>query len=247
MKKTKYLVRFLNRAAQFDADLELADVFATAVQSGRLFSPESRFLFDFVDPNKHSRLSNRKISDHNRNLALNHLKSTIRAAFLKDIYEDVAAYMVELLAGAAKAGLSPERLVGEHRVTFEVNDILKCGNWDNVIKLVADSLFRKIENERSTLKLLVAIDKKLNLGVPEKAIQEALPYLEIRHLLVHADGVADAEFCKKFPTVGAVAGETIPLSYFLVSTARTKTVEMVTQYDQCAVQKNAILDTDLQP
>lgn len=182
--KTKYLVRFLNRAAQFEADLELIDVFFTASMAGQLAS--NQYLFKYVAPQKHVRLASRKVNRHNRELALNHLKGTIRAAFLKDIYEDVSTYITDLLAGAARAGLSPERLIGENKMSFEVNDVLKCGCWESVINLVAESLFRKLENERSTLKLLIAIDKKLNLGVPEKVIQDALPYLEIRHLLVHS-------------------------------------------------------------
>lgn len=46
--KTKYLIRFLNRAVQFDADLELPDVFSIAVLLGRLISDE--FLLNVLMP-----------------------------------------------------------------------------------------------------------------------------------------------------------------------------------------------------
>lgn len=243
--KTKYLVRFLNRAAQFEADLELNDVFFNAAIAGQLVSKQ--FLFDFVNPQNHVRLASRKVNKYNRKLALNHLKGTLRAAFLKDIYEDVSTYFTDLLAGAARTGLSTERLIGENKMSFEVNDVLKCGNWESVINLVAETLFRKLENEQSTLKLLIAIDKKLNLGVPETIIQEALPYLEIRHLLVHSDGIADNDFCQRFPAIGATAGKSIELSYSLITAARTKITEMVVQYDQSAVINNVVPKCDLQP
>jgi hypothetical protein len=243
--KTKYLVRFLNHAAHFDADLELVDVFACAVLSGQLAS--KKYLFEYIDPNRHVRLAPRKVNAHNRELALNHLKATLRAAFLKDIYEDVSAYLAELLEGAAKAGLSPDRLIGEHKISMEVNDILACRNWESVTNLIADQLFRRLENERSTIKLLTAIDNKLDLKVPEKAIQEALPFLELRHLLVHSDGVADDDFCKRFPLFGATPGQSIHLSYPLIATARDKIIDMVVQYDQCAVTKKVVPEGDLQP
>jgi hypothetical protein len=243
--KTKYLVRFLNRAAQFEADLELNDVFFNAAMAGQLAS--DKYLFDYINPQNHVRLASRKVNKHNRELALHHLKGTLRAAFLKDIYEDVSTYITDLLTGAARAGLSPDRLIGEHKMSFEVNDILKCGNWEAVITLVAESLYRKLENERSALKLLNAINKKLNLSVPENFIQDALPYLEIRHLLVHSDGVADDDFCQRFPAIGATAGKSIELTYALIAAARTKITDMVIQYDQSAVKNSIVPNTDLQP
>ncbi len=243
--KTKYLVRFLNRAAQFDADIELADVFSNAVLAGQLTKGE--YLFEYVDPKKHTRLAGRKVTTHNRGIALNHLKATLRAAFLKDIYEDVATYLTELLAGAAKVGLSSERLIGEHKINVEVNDILACKNWETAINLIAEQLFRRIENEKSTIKLLCAIDKKLDLRVPEKVLQDALPYLELRHLLVHSDGIADESFCKRFPEIGANPNQSIYLSYSLIATAREKIVGMISKYDECAVAKKVVPECDLQP
>jgi len=166
---------------------------------------------------------------------------------LKDVYEDVTAYLTELLAGAAKSGLSSERLIGEHKISVEVNNILACKTWEAVINLVAEQLFRRIENEKSTIKLLTAIDKKLDLKVPEKAVQDALPYLELRHLLVHSDGIADESFCKRFPAIGATPNQSIHLSYPLIATARAKIIEMIVKYDECAIAKKVVPESDLQP
>jgi hypothetical protein len=38
--RTKAFLRFLNRAAHFEADLELADVFSAGVAAGRLSAPK---------------------------------------------------------------------------------------------------------------------------------------------------------------------------------------------------------------
>jgi len=155
--------------------------------------------------------------------------------------------MTELISGASKAGLSLDRLVGEHKVSFEINDILKCKNWDILIEMVSKVLFRKLENERSTIKTLTAIANKLDLGVDEIIRNNAMPYLDIRHLLIHAEGKADDEFCKKYQSFLATRGEPIQLTYSLVSDAREKIINMVKNYDDCVVAKNIVLQEDLQP
>jgi len=244
--KTKYLLRYLNRAAHFDADLELADVLATAVKQGRLQSAGNK-IFDFVEPAKHPRLSRRKDSDQSRTLAITHLKSTLHASFVKDLYEDAMKYMQELLRGAATKGLSPARLVGPHKVSFSANDVLAAKGWTGVIQMVSDSLFRAIENERSTKKLLEAIDNKLGLGVDQTIVDGALPYLDLRHLLVHQDGVADGSFCKRNPGLGAVVGKKIALPYRVVAKARANVEATVREYDKKAVAAGVCPNKDLQP
>jgi len=246
--KTKYFVRFLNRVAHYDADLELVDVLAIAVKVGRMHQPgQNEPLFFGLRPWKHPRLTNRASSDYNRKLAVAHLKKTLCAAFVKDLYEDVAAYMTDLLAGASRNGLAPDRLVGEHKVTFEANDVLKCRDHDEVIGLVAKQIFRRIEGERNTTGMLASFDKKLGLGVDDAVMKEALPFLELRHLLVHADGVADEVFCARFPGFRGVPGEQLHVTYPVVVAARDKVLALVGHYDERAVAKNVVAAADLQP
>ena len=244
--KTKTYVRFLNRAAHFDADIELVDVFALGTRSGALVPASGTPLFEGVDQEKHPRLANRQAND-NRKLALTHLKRTLAAAFIKDLYEDVSTYLTDLLAAAARSGLSPDRLVGEHKMSLDANDLLRCQSWENVVQMVSRQLFRRLEDEKSTIKLLTAVDKKLDLGADATLREEALPYLELRHLLVHADGVADEAFCRRYPSLAAVPGEAIALNGRVVKAAREKVVAMVQNYDECAVAKLGLPNEDLQP
>src|SRR5215217_6244292 len=119
--KTKYLVRFLNRAAHFDADIELADVLKISISNGNLHTPGNPIIFDGVNPVQHPRLAARANTLEGRKNVANHLKSTLCSSFLKDIYEDVLQYLQEVLAAAARNGLSSDRLIGEHKVSFEAN------------------------------------------------------------------------------------------------------------------------------
>jgi hypothetical protein len=243
--KTKYLVRFLNRIAHFEADLELVDVVNIASKKGLLSTKGTR-LFDLVSPSKHPRLANRQSSDGGRSLAMKHLRRTVASSFLKDLYEDVGAYLTDLIAGAARNGMAADRLIGEHKVSFEANDILKCKSVDEIVGLVAQSVFRKLEDERSTLKVLQAIDKKLGLGVKEAYRTGALPFLEMRHLLVHQDGIVDDAFAARYPNFGSV-GQPLDLGHQVIVAARDAIVAMVVHYDECVVAKNVLAVTDLQP
>lgn len=242
--QTKALVRFLNRAARFDGDLELADVIERSAKAGLLTPEDDSTLFAHVDEAHHPRLYKQKASDHNRMLVTAHLRKTVRVSYVKDLYEDLAAYLTDIVMCAARKGFSPEQLIGEHRITLEANDILKAGSWESVLRLVAESLFRKLEGLRSTRKLIESLDKKLGLGLDTGLVSAALPYLELRHLLVHADGVADEAFCSRFPQLGAKPHEQIPMSHKLVASARTAVVGLVAHIDERAITAGVVLDCD---
>lgn len=245
--KTKYFAKFLSRAAHLDADIELADVVAIASKKGALHTAGSTYLFDEVVPAQHPRLAARASNAHNRKIAIRHLKASLCASFLKEAYEDVTAYMQDILEAAARNGLDPNRLIGEHKVTFEANDILRAQNWNAVVHLVAKSVFRKLENERSTKDLLKSMNTKLNLGVNQAKIDAALPFLEIRHLLVHADGIADDNFCNSFPAFGASPGTKLKLDFAVLQSARTALLELVKQFDKKVISCNVVPAADTQP
>lgn len=242
---SKALVRFLNRAARFDGDVEFVDVIAAAVRTGVLTGAPGK-LYDNVDAKKHPRLSAQKANPTNRGLVVAHLKTTVHAAYIKEMYEDMSAYFADVLRAAAANGLDPGRLVGEHKFNVDANEILRCGSWDAIIAMVTRSLFRRLEDERSTMKLLEKIDAKLDLKVDPKAIQAALPYLEIRHLLVHRDGEVDDAFVKAHPSFGAKVGDYIDLTHDLVVKTRTTVVALVKHYDEKIVKHKLLGSADLQ-
>ena len=245
--KTKFLVKFMNRSAHLDADIELADVVAISSLKGALYTSGSPYLFDAITQAQHPRLAARKNNPHNRKMAIRHLKASLCGSFLKEVYEDVTSYMRDILEAAAKNGLDPNRLIGDHKVSFEANDILSAKNWHNVVHLVSKTVFRKIENEKNTKDLLKCMNVKLNLGIDPVKIDNALPYLEIRHLLVHADGVADENFCKSFPSFGASAGVKIKLDFEVLQAARKAILELVCHFDKKVLSCKVVSNADIQP
>jgi len=192
-------------------------------------------------------LAERTSSDQSRTLAANHLKATLYEAYIKNIYEDATQYVFEIIKAAARKGLDPNRFIGEHKVSFEANDILKAGSWNEVLDMVAESVYRKLENERSTKALFQKTSQKLNLGVDQAMIDAALPFFEVRHLLVHADGKADQRFCASFPNFGATVGQRIKLDSTLLQNARTSIFALINEFDQKVVDNNVVPNSELQP
>jgi hypothetical protein len=245
--KTKFYVRFLNRAAHFDADIEFADVIKIAVEEGALNTTDGQYIFDFIDQKRHPRLAKRIITTRNRSIVVNHLKATLYSSFFKDIYEDATQYLQSLLEAVAKNGLNPERIIGEHKLSLEANKILRAGSWEEVVKMISISVFRALEEERNTKKLLEKLNGKLNLGVSAEIINAALPYLELRHLLVHSDGKADQKFCNDYPVFNSEVGRKIQVDFNILNNARTSILALIAEFDQKAIEAGIINRADLQP
>ncbi len=242
--KSKSLVRYLNRTAQFDADLELTDVFSQPRYWGRT---SDAILFTGIDPRKHIRLAKRRVNKHNRELACKHLNITIRSAYIKDIYEELTHYLSDVIRCCAKKNLDPDRLIGDHKFQIDANTLLSLGSWDSVLRRIADDLFRKLENERSTIKLINAIDAKLNLKLDMAVVESAVPYLDMRHILVHRDGIVDSEFAARHPQIGLSAGQDFSLQFSQIADARDAINALVKQIDERVVSNNLLLAEDLQP
>lgn len=245
--KTKFLVKFLNNSAHLDADLEFVDIIQVAVQNNRINTSGSTHIFDYVEPDKHKKLSTRANSNHSRKLAANHLKTTIRAAFIKSLYETTTIYFQDILKAATKKGLDIDRLIGEHSINISSKDLIKIGSFEKIVERISSGIFRQLENEKSTKSLIEKMDKKLGLNVGEEIIHAALPYLEIRHRLVHGQGKADKEFCERYPFIGAEEDKTIELEYALIDNARKAIITLVKEFDKKIVANGLIETTEMQP
>ncbi|MCL5735367.1 MAG: hypothetical protein M1274_07210 [Actinobacteria bacterium] len=245
--KTKAYVRFLNRIVHYEADIELCDVLGLAMRDGILHTDGSCLLFDRVDGSRHPRLARRKATDTGRQIAIGHLRQTLYSSFLKDVYADLMGYLQDILRAAAMSGLDPDRLIGEHRFDIEANDVLKAGGWNEVVDLLTRSLFRQLENEKITKKPLNKMNSKLALGVGQEKIDAVLPFLEIRHLLVHCDGIADKRFCSEYLGVGAIPGEQIELTYGLVQQVKRAVCDLVEEFDRLVLENHLLAESYLQP
>lgn len=243
--KTKFFLKFLNNSSHLDTDLEFVDIIQIAVSDGKLKDSDSSLIFDYVDVTKHKKLTKRAGTLHSRKLAANHLKSSIREAFMKSIYENTMAYFQDILKAAIRNGIDAKKLIGEHSRNFTSREIIEAGNHQNLLDSIGSSIFRQLENEKKAKDLIEKMSKKLGLDIESEKINAALPYFDIRHKLVHAEGIADQEFCKKFPNIEAESGKAIRISYELIDQARNHITNLIKDFDDKIVTNNIVASTDL--
>lgn len=244
--RSKAYHAFQQKLHYFDDDIELIDVLRLAVLDGDLTDTTTTHVLRHIDPARHTHLARRQNSAGSRRLIIYHLRSSLYSSYTKDIYEELTHYLRTILERASLAGFNSGRIIGEHSFKVEAKAILGLGNWEEVCRIVAESVFQALEAERSTLRLLEKMASKLGLTILPTTIAAALPFLEARHLLVHADGRASAEYIAAHPQIRCDDGY-IVLSYAFISGLRNSIQTLVAEFDQQIIAKNLLRAEDTQP
>ncbi len=230
-------LKFKNKTYSLEEDIELLDVLSNV-------SYKSFVIFNKVNPEKHSRLSHRKNNPQTRRIVIRHFIHTMYGSFIKDLYEELTLYLKELVYEAAiiaKDEKKANRLIGDSSIpSYNVKEILQYKNLNELIQNIANNIVQSLENERSTKELIKKICNKLDLKVEKHYIDEALPYLELRHKLVHADGKADYCFKRDFPSIKVNEKDRIILNYTVVTEAKEAITRLVNEIDREAIAKGIL-------
>lgn len=242
---SKAFYAFNQKLSYFDDDLELIDVLRTAVTNGDLTDPASNRVLRHVDQRRHQHLSRRRNLDGSRVIAINHLRSSIYSSYIKDLYEEVTEYLRSILEQASKNGFNSGQIVGEHNFKINASTVLGLGSWDEVCRRVAESVFQSLESERSTLELVRKMARKLGLAVDQALIDDALPYLEVRHFLVHSDGRLSQNFRDDYPHIPRKQNGCVNLTYTFVIQARDRTKALVTAFDAEVIANGLLAAEDI--
>lgn len=111
--KSKSLVSFKNKMSHFNGDLDFVDILTQLVEN-EYFSDECE-LFPGSNDVKYTTLSTYNKVKSNRRLVVNHLKSTVYTAYIKDLYEEFSIYLKGTMKEVYNnAKVSPERICGEN-------------------------------------------------------------------------------------------------------------------------------------
>jgi len=242
---SKALVRFLNRAACVDDDLEFASVISRAVRSGDLSPEVGDRIFRHIDAEEHPRLARIKVNNDARERVVGHLRQTLYAAHIKDLYEDCVEYLNNVSMSVGRKGVAPSAFGGEYRFQLSAATILECGSWDAALDAVTKGLGERLK-ALGTHKTVEFLDRRVGLGLDESIVECAFRYIDLRHLLVHEDGRADERFCKSHPGFIATPGRTIKLDAAIARDARRAITELVKHVDERAVRLGVLLPSDLQ-
>lgn len=242
--KTKIYNTFLQKMMYFDDDIDLIDILKTAICSELLTDQQSPFVLSCVDPKKHAHIARRQNSAGSRSLIINHLRKTLYTAYIKDTYEEVTIYLKTLLEKAAANRIDAGRLIGEHTLKMDAKTILEAGSWTRITELLTNSIFQSLESERSTLNLLIKISNKLALNVDPNIITDSLPYLEIRHFLIHTDGLMTDDFIRLHPNIRH-SNNYIILDFSFINEFRISVNRLMEEFDAKVILANILIADEL--
>lgn len=105
-------------------------------------------------------------------------------------------FFTEYMQGALSEIYATNPLVaaGKSPGSLQYAEIIKLGNFDAVAEKIVTSVFRKLENERSTVQLLDKVLDHTGVNLDPAQKEKALMHLEMRHLFVHNNGKIDEPF-----------------------------------------------------
>ena len=108
-----------------------------------------------------------------------------------------------------------------------------------------DQIFQQLENERSTITLISKIKNKLGLTIEQQLVDDALPFLEIRHIFVHSDGKPNSAILEKYPTIQLDEHHRILLNSTFAKKAYDAVNNLLIAIDNDMISKNYISASEL--
>lgn len=219
--------RFKSRIEYFQDDMEAVAVF---LKNKELLADENK-IFKSVTENGQPRLFKRQSTPGRRSVVIRHLQNTLFVSVIKELYEEVLLYCAYATDCAAQTSPNANRLVGDQNYSFTANEILSKDDRKSIISLVIGKVFRGLENKKDTLLIVSALNDRLDLGVNQDTITNALPYLEARHKFIHADGFADEKYKADFPNMEIDQDGYIRLNSSIVQKAIIAVKKLVTEYE----------------
>ena len=242
IKRSKGYRKFHTRLLYFRDDIETIEIID---MNKELLAGKGK-IFINVDKN-FARLSQRGCSSGSRKNVISHLKNSVYISCIKELYEEVILYFGYIFECSALTAPNTQRLIGEqHDVKLTVNEILSFNSREKIIAAVMSQVFRRIENKKNTLLLITTLNERLALGVDNKIIDAAMPYLEARHIFVHADGVADQEYRKKYPTTKITTRGKIYLDSNIIKEFITTIESLVLAFEEKMAQSKYFPNDELE-
>ena len=239
---SKHALIFRNRVLSFDQDLELIDIICRAQRKDDFLNDQEK-LFKYLEDSKHLSLKTRSITLTSKKIVVNHLRKTVYSAYIKDLFEELTTYIKSLLYEAAaisKDESRARRLLGDQKITFSAAEILQYETLNDLIGKISENIIQSLENERSTKELILKVCKKIGLNVDDNIINNALPFLELRHKLVHMDGQVDTQFKKKYKMFKYDKNSYVVLNSQIAKNAKINISKLVEAIDIAAIGKGIL-------
>ena len=127
---------------------------------------------------------------------------------------------------------NPLLVVGKAPGTMQYQEIVQLGTFEAISQNMIDNVFRKLENERSTTKLLEKVLNHTQVHLDPEQLDTAIMYLEMRHLIIHNGSKADAIFASRYAGRTRLSdGDRLPLLARTVQSAVAAVTTLVKDVD----------------
>ena len=132
---------------------------------------------------------------------------------LQILYTHLNEYLKLILSAMFEK--RPLQIVDKAQDTLQFQEIIRLGTYEAICHYMVDRVFRRLQNDTHSMgkfieKLLARTDTKID----EKILNDALWYIEIRHLIVHNSGRIDKPFADRYAQKfqGVAAGNKLPIN-----------------------------------
>ena len=186
-----------------------------------------------------------------------HLKGFMYASLIKQFHDYVMEYFRTVLALIAKNPNKGTVLLQLRSAcnrkgyqsldfSFSEEEILNALNVSQLKELFAKRILRGLEQKRDSLDLIRALYKTLGKSIT-KTVNEAMPYLEMRHLLVHNGERYDQKFIDNYGKcfTDVKAGGRINLNFEKMKCAAKCLRALVREFDKFVVKEKFVRDEDI--
>lgn len=231
MLESKSFQRFRNRIEHLEQHLQAIDVCITlALETTKSNPKAAKTILGALgkEQAKYNRLK-QPVGESPR--VFNFSKSQSFEHSLIALYRYFGEYLRNILE--EMYGKNPLAVVGKVTGTsLQFHELVALGSYESIVQKMIDTTFRRLEDERSTTKLLEKIIGHTKVKINDATREEALCYLELRHLFIHNNGCCDVIFEKAHGKHLKVKdGDTLPTDFKTTSAAMGAVMKLVKSID----------------
>ena len=196
-----------------------------------------------IDCSNYSRLSH---PSNARGRIYNYSKSKIVQAIIIELYGYFTEYLREILKEIYVH--NPMLVVNKspNPLSMRYSDLAVIPSINDLHSKMVDNVFRSLENERSTTKLIDKVIKGTDVSISNSDKDPVLPYCEMRHLLIHNNGKVDDAFESKYGgTFSVKKGAKLPSNFKIANDAIKALSSFVAKLDREFIRLNLVVQFDL--
>ena len=192
--------------------------------------------------------SHRQLNNPNSNREINRTFISARKQLNEQAFVELHCLFSDYIANVISeiANCAPQRLVSilgnKDTRSIKFSEIIVLSSYDAVINEMAKRVYRILENLRSTSEMMKKLIKITGINVDKGLLDEALIYIEVRHLIIHNDSIADEIFVQKDTNkLVPINRKKLALAYHCTNQATT------TIYKLCKIIDEELIKKGLMP